>query len=317
MTITTTASRAVSGRGSERLGMPAVGRVTLLPRTVDRESFSRVAETFARFLGTGRYLAIQSILVVIWIGLNIAVPILRWDPYPFILLNLAFSTQAAYAAPLILLAQNRQDDRDRAALMEDRAAATRVREDTEFLAREVAALRLAQSDAATRQYLRGELAHQLESLRLDLEALVRGAVRDSMPPAPPAPNGTAAPAGSARADGPAGPEQVAAHAVQAASPGGGRRRPSGHTTVGPSGGGGRPDAGRPAPAGTAPISVPASLCHRCGADGVAVAAGPPTGLSPDPGFFPRRPARSGNRVARSGGRPGRSGEARTEHDRAG
>ena len=82
---------------------------------------------------------------------------LRWDPYPFILLNLAFSTQAAYAAPLILLAQNRQDDRDRVTLEEDRARAERTKADTEYLARELAALRLAVGEVATRDYLRGEL----------------------------------------------------------------------------------------------------------------------------------------------------------------
>jgi uncharacterized membrane protein len=81
----------------------------------------------------------------------------RWDPYPFILLNLAFSTQAAYAAPLILLAQNRQDDRDRVSLEEDRARAERTKADTEYLARELAALRIALGEVATRDYLRGEL----------------------------------------------------------------------------------------------------------------------------------------------------------------
>lgn len=192
MSITTTASRVVSRRAPERLDIPAASRTMLLPRGVNREAFSRGAERIARFLGTGRYLAIQTVLVVVWIGLNVAIPLLRWDPYPFILLNLAFSTQAAYAAPLILLAQNRQDDRDRATLAEDRAAALRIRDDAEFLAREVAALRLAQSDAATRQYLRGELAHQLDSLRDDLRLLVLDAVRDTLAAAPAA-GSTAAP----------------------------------------------------------------------------------------------------------------------------
>ena len=185
MSITTTATRVVTRRAaSDRLDLPAASRVVpMLPRSVNRESFTRGAERVARFLGTGRYLAIQSVLVIVWIGLNVIIPIMRWDPYPFILLNLAFSTQAAYAAPLILLAQNRQDDRDRASLAEDRATATRTREDTEFLAREVAALRLAQSDAATRQYLRGELSHQLEALRGDLRGLVLEVVRTSLAPA--------------------------------------------------------------------------------------------------------------------------------------
>ncbi|ABD10049.1 putative membrane protein [Frankia casuarinae] len=177
MSISTSRTAGRRRACTERLDLPASGRVTLIPRGMDRESVSRFAEAIARFLGTGRYLAIQTCIVIVWIALNIALPLLRWDPYPFILLNLAFSTQAAYAAPLILLAQNRQDDRDRASLAEDRAVAVRMREDTEFLAREIAALRLAQSDAATRQYMRGELAGQLESLRGDIESLVRDAVR--------------------------------------------------------------------------------------------------------------------------------------------
>ncbi len=114
-------------------------------------------ERAARFLGTGRYLAIQTILVIVWIIINVAAVSLRWDPYPFILLNLAFSTQAAYAAPLILLAQNRQDDRDRVSLEEDRARAQQTKADTEFLARELAALRLAVGEVTTRDYLRREL----------------------------------------------------------------------------------------------------------------------------------------------------------------
>ena len=86
----------------------------------DPDAFARYAERMARFLGTGRYLAFQTILVIVWIALNVAAVSLRWDPYPFILLNLAFSTQAAYAAPMILLAQNRQTDRDRAETERDR-----------------------------------------------------------------------------------------------------------------------------------------------------------------------------------------------------
>ncbi|WP_261566613.1 DUF1003 domain-containing protein [Frankia gtarii] len=175
MTISASRTTDRRGLGTERLDLPVSGRVTLFAR-VDRETVSRSAETIARFLGTGRYLAIQTGIVIVWIALNIALPLMRWDPYPFILLNLAFSTQAAYAAPLILLAQNRQDDRDRASLTEDRAVAGRMRENTEFLTREVAALRLAQSEAATRQYVRGELAGQLEALRGDLTSLLREAV---------------------------------------------------------------------------------------------------------------------------------------------
>lgn len=123
----------------------------------DAEALARSSERVARFLGTGRYLAIQTILVIVWIVLNVFVVALRWDPYPFILLNLAFSTQAAYAAPLILLAQNRQDNRDRVSLEEDRSRAAQTKADTEFLARELASLRIAIGEVATRDYLRREL----------------------------------------------------------------------------------------------------------------------------------------------------------------
>jgi uncharacterized membrane protein len=130
----------------------------------DADALARSSEQVARFLGTGRYLAIQSVLVVVWILLNVFAVSLRWDPYPFILLNLAFSTQAAYAAPLILLAQNRQDNRDRVSLEEDRLRAAQTKADTEFLARELAALRLAVGDVATRDYLRRELDEVRELL---------------------------------------------------------------------------------------------------------------------------------------------------------
>ena len=96
-------------------------------------------------------------MVIVWILLNLFAVKLRWDPYPFILLNLAFSTQAAYAAPLILLAQNRQENRDRVSLEEDRRRAEQTKADTEYLARELAALRLAVGEVVTRDYLRREL----------------------------------------------------------------------------------------------------------------------------------------------------------------
>ena len=106
----------------------------------------------------------------VWIGLNLAAVAIRWDPYPFILLNLAFSTQAAYAAPLILLAQNRQENRDRVSLEEDRARAAQTKADTEFLARELAAVRLALGDTVTRDYLRREFDELLDELTERLKA---------------------------------------------------------------------------------------------------------------------------------------------------
>ncbi len=140
-------------RVRKRLDQPRVSRRF----EVDPDTFARLSERLARFLGTGRYLTIQTAIVIAWIVFNVFAVAWRWDPYPFILLNLAFSTQAAYAAPLILLAQNRQDDRDRVSLDEDRARAERTKADTEYLARELASLRLAVGDMATRDYLRGEL----------------------------------------------------------------------------------------------------------------------------------------------------------------
>jgi uncharacterized membrane protein len=124
----------------------------------DADAFGRFAEGMARFLGTGRFIVGQTVLVIGWIVLNTVGAIKHWDPYPFILLNLAFSTQAAYAAPLILLAQNRQDDRDRANIDRDREVAARTQADTEFLARELAAVRLALADVVTAQDLEDSLS---------------------------------------------------------------------------------------------------------------------------------------------------------------
>ena len=147
-----------------RLYTPRISRLPT-PR-LDSDAVGNFTESIARFFGTGSYLLIQTIVVVIWILLNVFAISLRWDPYPFILLNLAFSTQAAYAAPLILLAQNRQENRDRVTLEQDRMRAAETKADTEYLARELAALRLAIGDVAkTRDYLRREL----EDIRVLLE----------------------------------------------------------------------------------------------------------------------------------------------------
>lgn len=150
--------------GRQRLDTPRDSRFRF---EWDVEAVGRISESIARFLGTGRYLALQTILVIVWVAINMLVVSLRWDPYPFILLNLAFSTQAAYAAPLILLAQNRQENRDRVALEEDRSRAAQTKADTEFLARELAALRIAIGEVTTRDYLRRELD--------DLKAMLDGA----------------------------------------------------------------------------------------------------------------------------------------------
>jgi uncharacterized membrane protein len=159
-----------------RLDQPLAGRRRL---DIDPDRFARLSEGVARFLGTGRYLAIQTVIVIVWIALNTLAVAWQWDPYPFILLNLAFSTQAAYAAPLILLAQNRQDDRDRVSLEEDRSRAERTKADTEYLARELAALRLALGETVTRDYLRGELDKLVD--RLAAREPARDMMRDTGP----------------------------------------------------------------------------------------------------------------------------------------
>ena len=152
-------TRFASRRLGERnyLSVPR-GAAPRMGARYDADAFGRFAEAMARFLGTGRFIVGQTVLVVGWIILNTVGIVNHWDPYPFILLNLAFSTQAAYAAPLILLAQNRQDDRDRANIERDREVAARTQADTEFLARELAAVRLALADVVTTQDLEDSLA---------------------------------------------------------------------------------------------------------------------------------------------------------------
>lgn len=149
----------------------------------DPDAFGRFSETVARYFGTARFLVLQTALVATWITWNVAARTLHldFDPYPFILLNLAFSTQAAYAAPLILLAQNRQEERDRQEMLEDRRTNVRALADTEYLARELAAIRLALGEMPTRDYLSGELDRfdeELRRLRREVArtaALARGA----------------------------------------------------------------------------------------------------------------------------------------------
>jgi uncharacterized membrane protein len=153
-------------RRGGRLDTPKQQRRPLIRTpSYDQDAFGVFAERFARFMGTARFLMYMTVFVVVWIALNvIGLFGLKWDPYPFILLNLFFSTQASYAAPLILLAQNRQEDRDKVVAEQDRQANSRAHADMEFLAREVASLRMAVGEVATRDFLRSEL----RSLRDDL-----------------------------------------------------------------------------------------------------------------------------------------------------
>lgn len=120
----------------------------------DPEAFGRFSEAIARYIGTARFLVFQTIVVIVWITVNVIVSGLRFDPYPFILLTLALSLQAAYAAPLILLAQNRQAERDREEQERDRAVGARTQADAEFLARELASIRLVLQDVVTNEDLK-------------------------------------------------------------------------------------------------------------------------------------------------------------------
>jgi uncharacterized membrane protein len=133
--------------------------------SVDPELLGQASERIARFLGTGRFLAYLTAFIAVWVSWNGFGPAdLRWDSYPFIFLTLLLSVQASYAAPLILLAQNRQDDRDRVNLEQDRENDARSRADMEFLAREVASLRIAVGEVATRDFLRSELRDLADDL---------------------------------------------------------------------------------------------------------------------------------------------------------
>jgi uncharacterized membrane protein len=153
-----------------RLDTPQDTRRLLISRsTYDREilrdTFGVFAEQFARFMGTARFLIYMTLFVAIWIGWNMVTPDgLRWDAYPFIFLTLMLSLQASYAAPLILLAQNRQEVRDRVTAEQDRQVNARAHADMEYLAREIASLRIAVGDMATRDFVRSELRSLLNEL---------------------------------------------------------------------------------------------------------------------------------------------------------
>lgn len=156
-------------RRRARLDQPK-GASRRLAVPIDAEILGRYSERLARFFGTARYLTIQTVMVIVWIGTNVYLGQKHaFDKFPFILLNLAFSTQAAYAAPLILLAQNRQADRDKVSLEDDRGQNQRSIADMEYLAREVAAIRIALGDVATRDFVRSELARLAETARADDE----------------------------------------------------------------------------------------------------------------------------------------------------
>ena len=151
----------------DRLDTPGRAKEWLPRLRLGDDAFGDFAEAAARFMGTGKFIVWMSVFIFAWILWNVLLPDAP-DGFPFIFLTLLLSLQASYAAPLILLAQNRQENRDRVALEEDRRRAEQTKADTEFLARELAALRLAVGEVATRDYLR----HELEDLRDMLVELV-------------------------------------------------------------------------------------------------------------------------------------------------
>lgn len=182
-----------SARRAPRLDQPRELRRGLINRPqVDPEAFARFAERFARFMGTARFLVYMTGFVALWLLWNtFAPPAVQFDPRAlnYTLLTLILSMQASYAAPLILLAQNRQDDRDRVLGEQDRARDERGLADTEYLTREVASLRIALREVATRDFLRSELRALLEELEdrdrsTHSQAAPEGSAQVSGEPAP-------------------------------------------------------------------------------------------------------------------------------------
>jgi len=168
---------------AQRMDQPLDRSRSLRP-SVDTERFGRLSESVARRIGSWAFILWMTIAIILWVGINLAMSDGAPDPFPFIFLTLLLSLQASYAAPLILLAQNRQTDRDRVQFAEDRARTERLLADSDYLAREIAALRLALGDVATRDYVRGELRDLVDDLRDLLDE------KDS-PPERPAPPGNA------------------------------------------------------------------------------------------------------------------------------
>ncbi len=170
------------GRTRTRLDQP-LERTRSLRDAYDPERFGRMSERVARYIGSWAFIAWMTVVVVAWVLLNTIAPEgVRPDSYPFIFLTLLLSLQASYAAPLILLAQNRQSDRDRVTYQDDRARTERLLADSDYLAREIASLRQALGEVATRDYVRGELRDMLEDITERLDA-IEGRRTDEEPPA--------------------------------------------------------------------------------------------------------------------------------------
>ncbi|MEU9077236.1 DUF1003 domain-containing protein [Kitasatospora sp. NPDC004745] len=160
-----------TGPSRSRLDQPRTARPGLISLpSYDPEAFGKLSERIARFLGTGRFIVWMTVVIIIWVAWNTLLPEdVRFDSYPFIFLTLVLSLQASYAAPLILLAQNRQDNRDRVNMEQDRARSDRNIADTEYLTREVAALRHGLGEVATRAFISSELG----SIRTELQSLLK------------------------------------------------------------------------------------------------------------------------------------------------
>ena len=168
---------------ANRLDTPkSQGRQTLRLRP-DDETVGKFSERIARFLGSWKFIGQMTVFILTWMVWNIFGPaVAQFDPYQrgLVLLTLLLSLQASYAAPLILLAQNRQTDRDRVTYEADRALNQRLIADTEYLMREIASLRMSVGEVATRDYVRSELRDMLDELRSDLREDVRADVRDGI-----------------------------------------------------------------------------------------------------------------------------------------
>lgn len=153
--------------------------------TYDSERFGRLSERVARYIGSWAFIAWMTVVIIAWVSFNVFAPEgIKPDAYPFIFLTLLLSLQASYAAPLILLAQNRQTDRDRVQYQEDRQRNERMLADSDYLAREVASLRASLGDVATRDFVRSEMRETLEQIldRLDrLEKRSRDGDEDRSP----------------------------------------------------------------------------------------------------------------------------------------
>ena len=169
-------------RARTRLDTPRDARRHLVRRpSYDSDAFGVFAESFARYMGTAKFILWMTLFVIVWVAWNVLAPRdLRFDEPPFIALTLMLSLQASYAAPLILLAQNRQEMRDKVIAEQDRQANARAHADMEFLAREVASLRMSVGEVATRDFLRSEL----RGLLSDIEDLQHQEPADETPPTP-------------------------------------------------------------------------------------------------------------------------------------